>query len=82
MKRFPELAEECHNILGIGFQNNTNISSNHDFHLSAYNIRQVMLLIKTQTFFTIKFVGHFFQQIVKTDKIRNNQEYKNIPDIF
>lgn len=46
MKCFPELAKECHNILGIGFQNNTNLSSNHDFHFSAYNIRQVMLLIR------------------------------------
>ena len=38
MKCFPELAEECHNILGIGFQNNTNLSSNHDFHFSVCDI--------------------------------------------
>ena len=39
---FPKAGEECHNILGLGLWNNTDLSSDCDFHFSAYNIRQVI----------------------------------------
>ena len=39
---FPRTGEECQNILGLGFWNNTDLSSDCDFHFSACNIRQVI----------------------------------------